>query len=120
MSSAPRCPYCRHFVYFEMLRCPNCDAEIALDFLARQFVGVRDDKTLIDGVTWYTCSNRGWACNWLVREDAPAGKCFSCRLTRTSPASDDTIALEKLAKTEQAKRRLLLQLGDLGLPIRPW
>ncbi|HEX5858284.1 MAG TPA: putative zinc-binding metallopeptidase, partial [Microbacterium sp.] len=46
--------------------------------------------------------------------------CFSCRLTRTSPASDDTIALEKLAKTEQAKRRLLLQLGDLGLPIRPW
>ena len=53
-------------------------------------------------------------------EDAPAGRCFSCRLTRTRPAANDTVALEKLAKTEEAKRRLVLQLGDLGLPIVPW
>ena len=53
-------------------------------------------------------------------EDAPAGRCFSCRLTRTRPAANDTVALEKLAKTEEAKRRLILQLGDLGLPIVPW
>ena len=47
-----------------------------------------------------------------MREDAPAGRCFSCRLTRTRPAADDTVALEKLASTEEAKRRLLLQLGE--------
>ena len=33
------------------------------------------------------------------------------------PSSDDTVALEKLAETAVAKRRLLVQLLDLGLPI---
>ena len=88
--------------------------------LSRQFHGLRDNQTVIDGRTWYTCSNREWKCNWLVREDAPAGRCFSCRLTRTRPPANDTVALEKLASVEEAKRRLLLQLGSLGLPIVGW
>ncbi|MGC5170005.1 zinc-binding metallopeptidase family protein [Microbacterium sp. DT81.1] len=120
MSSAPRCPHCRHFVYLDMLTCPNCEAELAYHFVTRQFVGVRAGRAMIDDANWYTCSNRAWECNWLVREDAPAGRCFSCRLTRTSPPANDTIALEKLAKTERSKRRLIIQLVDLGLPIRPW
>ena len=81
---------------------------------------MRNGYAVIDGIGWYTCSNREWGCNWLVWENAPAGRCFSCRLTRTRPAADDTVALEKLAKTEEAKRRLLLQLADLGLPIVGW
>lgn len=93
---------------------------VGYQLLERQFYGIRDGRVVIDGVTWYTCSNREWDCNWLVREDAPAGRCFACRLTRRRPDSGDTIALEKLAKTEEAKRRLLIQLGDLGLPIVPW
>lgn len=88
--------------------------------LSRQFFGIRRGQVVIDEQTWYSCSNRGWGCNWLVREDAPSGKCFSCRLTRTTPSGDDTIAWDKLAVTEEAKRRLLLQIGDLGLPIAPW
>lgn len=86
----------------------------------RRFFGIRADRTVIDDVTYFACSERDWNCNWLVREDAPAGRCISCRLTRTRPAASDTIALEKLAKTEEAKRRLLLQVSDLGLPITPW
>lgn len=93
---------------------------MGMPVIDRVFVALRDGRALVDGITWYACSEREWDCNWLVREDAPAGRCISCRLTRTRPASDDTIALEKLAKTEQAKRRLLLQIGDLGLPIVPW
>lgn len=120
MSSQPRCPHCRHFVYLDVLTCPNCEAELGYHIVTRQFYGLRNGRVSIDGRTWYSCSNREWACNWLVREDAPAGRCFSCRLTRRRPAADDTVALEKLAKTEEAKRRLLLQLGDLGLPIAPW
>lgn len=120
MSSVPRCPHCRNFEYLDTLVCPHCETELGYHILTRQFAGIRNGRIVIDDQTWYTCSNRGWGCNWLVREDAPAGRCFSCRLTRTSPDPGDTIALEKLATTEEAKRRLLLQLGDLGLPIVPW
>jgi hypothetical protein len=120
VSSQPRCPHCRHFLYLDRLTCPNCDAELGYHMLSRQFYGIRNNQVVIDGRTWYTCSNREWQCNWLVRDDAPAGRCFSCRLTRRRPAANDTVALEKLASTEEAKRRLLLQLGSLGLPIVGW
>ncbi|MDX2375480.1 putative zinc-binding peptidase [Microbacterium sp. LRZ72] len=120
MSSTPRCPHCRHFVYLSLLQCPHCGAELGFNLIDREFYGLRDGHTSIEGVTWYACSNRTWGCNWLVRGETPAGQCFSCRLTRRRPAVDDTIALEKWGKTEEAKRRLLLQLGELGLPIVPW
>lgn len=93
---------------------------MGLHVVDRVFIALREARAVVDEVTWYACSERDWGCNWLVREDAPAGRCISCRLTRTRPAADDTIALEKLATTEEAKRRLLLQVADLGLPVVPW
>lgn len=120
MSSQPRCPHCRRFVYLDVLVCPDCGGELGYHLPTRQFHGLRNGRIVIDDRTWYACSNREWMCNWLVWEDAPAGRCFSCRLTRKSPPANDTVALEKLAKVEEAKRRLILQLVDLGLPIVPW
>lgn len=120
VSTTPRCPSCRRFVTLDTLACPDCGTEMGLQVISRAFIALRGDRASDDGTTWYTCSEREWGCNWLVRDDAPAGRCISCRLTRTRPASDDTIALEKLAKVEEAKRRLMLQIGDLGLPLRPW
>ena len=55
------------------------------------------------------------ACNWLTTPDRPL--CDCCRLTRTRPADADTAALPMFARTEAAKRRLLYQLDDLGLPV---
>lgn len=116
--SVPRCPNCERFVFLDALRCPNCATELGYNIVNGQFFAI--GAASVDGVAWYPCSNRPWGCNWLVREDAPAGRCFSCRLTRRQPAADDTIALEKLASTEESKRRMLLQLRDLGLPVHPW
>ncbi|MDL9979628.1 zinc-binding metallopeptidase family protein [Microbacterium sp. ASV49] len=118
--SQARCPHCRSFVYLDTLVCPGCEAELAYHVPTRAFVGIRKGQAVVDGENWYTCSNRDWGCNWLVWENASAGRCFSCRLTRRRPELNDTVALEKLAKTEEAKRRLLLQLADLGLPIVGW
>jgi hypothetical protein len=120
VSTQPRCPHCRQFLYLNRLTCPNCLAELGYHTPSRQFHGIRNGRAQIDDHTWYVCSNRDWNCNWLVREDAPAGRCFSCRLTRTRPATDDTVALQKLASVEESKRRLVLQLTELGLPITGW
>lgn len=74
----------------------------------------------IDGRTWLPCSNRPGRCNWLVADDAGSAQCSSCRLTRQRPPTDDTIALEKLADASVVKRRLLVQLAHLGLPVVPF
>ena len=75
---------------------------------------------VIDGTRWLPCSNRDWRCNWLVADDAGSGQCSSCRLTRQRPDASDTIALEKLADAGEVKRRLLVQLAELGLPVDPF
>ncbi|MEJ1155589.1 zinc-binding metallopeptidase family protein [Microbacterium marmarense] len=120
MSSQPHCPHCRRFVYLDTLVCPNCTTQLGYDLASRQFHSVVDGQVAIDSNLRFTCSNREWLCNWLVADDASAGRCYSCRLTRRKPDANDTVALEALAKTEESKRRLVLQLGDLGLPIAPW
>ncbi len=43
--------------------------------------------------------------------------CVSCELTRTRPADGDVRGLERLAAAEAAKRWLLFELRELGLPI---
>ncbi len=78
------------------------------------------DGVTVGGEKWIACANRGWECNWLLPSEADAARCFSCRLTRNRPASDDTIALEKLVEASRSKRRLLIQLAQLGLPIEPY
>ena len=60
-------------------------------------------------------------CNWLVKVDSSAGAapklCTSCTLTRGRPNDADTAALAAFAAAEKAKRRLIVELIDLKLPI---
>ena len=43
--------------------------------------------------------------------------CFACSLTRTRPADSDAEGLEAFREAEAAKRHLLFELGELGLPV---
>jgi hypothetical protein len=96
------CPNCRQPVFFENTRCLNCGTKLGFAWPAREIVRAGT-----------YCANAEIAgCNWLVED--PRQLCASCRLTRTRPADGD--AEEEYRTAEAAKRRLLFELGELGLP----
>jgi hypothetical protein len=117
---APRCPGCGMIVFLEMQECPGCGASIGYHHPSLSFVAAAPEGTILDGTRLVRCVNWSWQCNWMVSVDDESGRCFACRLTRRRPESDDTIALEKLADTAVALRRLIVQLLDLGLPVVPY
>ena len=101
------CPHCSSLVYFENSVCLNCSSEISYS---------RPDRALVLTSTGRACANVVTArCNWLVTGQNEL--CDCCALTRTRPADDDAEGMKAFALTEQAKRRLLFQIDDLGLPL---
>src|SRR5580658_31538 len=68
-------------------------------------------------VYWQRCATADMTgCNWLVPAKSDS-LCESCALTRTRPPYDDNGAPPELVQAELAKRRLIFQLGELGLPL---
>jgi hypothetical protein len=107
------CGTCGQLLFFENNRCLRCSSRLG-------FVPSRLDLVVLDDPATSTlrpCANAELAqCNWVLEEGDPGPLCFSCRLTRTRPADDDPEGLAAFAKAESAKRRLIFQLLDLGLP----
>jgi hypothetical protein len=100
------CPNCSQLVFFENTACLNCGTEL----------GFRWPERELGALTGPRCVNlEKAACNWLAVR--PGELCFSCALTRTRPADDDAEGIAALRRAEAAKRRLLFELGELGLPI---
>lgn len=54
-------------------------------------------------------------CNWVLPGDHPSELCISCGANRTIPSLDSANNLLLWTRVEQAKRRLLYTLLDLGL-----
>ena len=125
------CGNCGHLVFFENSICLRCGRSLGF---------VTDDWTLATfaphdqgryarhtaepagqaAAAYRRCANASIAaCNWMVADhDGRSDElCVSCRLTRRRPNDGDTAALSALADAEAAKRRLVYQLHDLGLPI---
>lgn len=115
------CPACSCFLFFESQKCPRCHITVGLIQTEARFIRLRDGVGVSRGESnddqWRVCANWDWECNWLIHDSADLPRCFSCLLTRNRPASDDTIAWEKLATTDAAKRRLVMQLLGLRLPV---
>jgi hypothetical protein len=121
------CDVCGARVAFENFRCLTCGSALAFSMSAGRVVAVRPGA---DGRLEYrpgagpverACANQELAaCNWLAPEGVPSGLCLSCRLTRTRPSDREKEAREPFVRAEAAKRRLVYQLVDLGLPVVPW
>ncbi len=95
------CPVCRHLLTFESTVCVHCGSPPAFDWSAREMV------------TGAPCANRELiACNGLG-----PGLCVACALTRRRPADGHAAGIAQLAIAEAAKRRLVFELLEIGLPV---
>jgi len=102
------CGNCHRLVPFESHACLHCGAEHGFDWDARELIAFRAGER-------QRCSEAvPAACNAVVA--AGQGACRVCALTRTRPADSDTTGLARFAEAEAAKRRLVFELAELGLP----
>ncbi|HET9074307.1 MAG TPA: putative zinc-binding metallopeptidase [Solirubrobacteraceae bacterium] len=107
------CGRCGQRIFFENTACLRCGAAVGFYAASRELVLCEEHPEL------HRCANETLAgCNWLTAE-GPGGLCRSCALTRTRPRDDDQEGLAAFAVAEAAKRRLVLQLLDLGLAPGP-
>ncbi|MFD3748392.1 putative zinc-binding metallopeptidase [Nocardia sp. NPDC058633] len=122
------CPNCGQQLAFENSVCLSCRSALGLSLSERSLVVIGDppgDEAVdhaagvVDSYRFRLCDNLHVAqCNWLVDLDASGpALCVSCRLTRTRPNDSDTDGLAAFAEAEAAKRRLIFELVELGLPI---
>ncbi|MEE3852367.1 putative zinc-binding metallopeptidase [Gordonia sp. LSe1-13] len=114
------CRTCGQRLSFENSLCLNCKSALGF-WLPTRSIYVLDDsgRTEVDGLLLERCANNLVAqCNWLVTWSGVPTMCASCALTRTRPSDDEVDALAEFGRAETAKRRLVLELDELGLPIR--
>lgn len=114
------CPNCGQQLTFENSVCLACGSSLGFDLDNRGFTALpSDSSTSGPDAGGFQCANLNLAgCNWLTPPGSAGGLCVSCALTRTRPADTDAEALAAFAEAEAAKRRLVLELTELGLPIR--
>jgi hypothetical protein len=105
------CGHCGQLVFFENSLCLNCRTP-------QGFVPERLELVALEGAAAHEldrCANFDLiGCNWMVEGEGRL--CRSCELTRTRPQDSDVIGMAELAAAEGAKRRVIMQLLDLGLP----
>jgi hypothetical protein len=105
------CGHCGQLVFFENSLCLHCQTP-------QGFVPERLELVALEGAAAEEldrCANFELiGCNWMV---SGVGRlCRSCELTRTRPGDSDVIGIAELADAESSKRRVIMQLLDLGLP----
>jgi hypothetical protein len=99
------CPSCGNLVFFDSASCVNCGTVLVFDLSTRTFRDIHAGQPCVTRVRI--------GCNWLA---GSGGLCTSCAMTRTRPADDDVAGQAAWAGVESAKRQLVFQLDQLGLP----
>jgi len=105
------CPNCSTLLYFENYNCLTCNTQVGFDIDSFNFVNL----TLLPPQS--ICLNRqSTGCNW-VNNNNNNTFCQSCNLTNRRPDINDLDNFSKYALLEKAKRRLIYQLYNFGLPL---
>ena len=116
---------CGNQLFFDNTRCLNCDVHLGYDFTMDQL-----EPLVKDNGRYRLASNdneirlcRNYVdfsvCNSLIPFDSDSDLCISCQLNRTIPNLKFANNIQKWAKLEKAKRRLVRTLLSLGLPVTP-
>lgn len=118
---------CGRPVYFRNSLCLGCKSQLGYEPGLQQVLAISPAAEANewkldapdDDRTWKRCENfdSPAGCNWLTPADEEATLCRSCRLNRTIPNLDDPDNCLWWRKIENAKRRLVAQLLNLGLPV---
>jgi len=117
------CPNCGQHLAFENSVCLSCRSRLgfSLDQMAFLVIASGEDSEhggAVDASEYRLCANLHAAeCNWLVKVAPVPQLCTSCALTRMRPNDADKMAMAAFAVAEKAKRRLIVELVDLKLPI---
>ena len=115
------CPNCGQHLTFENSVCLSCKSPVGFSADDVAFLVIAPGgggEGAVDANEYQLCANLHLAqCNWLVRVEPFGALCASCRLTRTRPMDSDPIGLAAFADAERAKRRLILELTELKLPV---
>ncbi len=115
---------CGQEVFFEDKICRACGASLGFSPTTLEMLSIPENKaaklwTNNQKTVLRACAlrNHPVGCNWLVPLNTEEKQCISCRLTRTIPAQNIPINVQRWAILEQAKRRLMYSLLTLKLPI---
>ena len=119
------CDSCGQLIFFDNSQCLGCGTPLGYVHAIRDVVAltqVAPDR-FVDMATpiqsWQRCAYAlTTSCNWLIPEGSPQ-PCQSCALTRFRPGADEAKWADELVRAEMAKRRLIFQLAELGLPVEP-
>lgn len=121
---------CGQPLFFPNTQCLKCGAELGYDPQLCSLgplqpsgndTWTRTDDSRQPPTAFRLCAHRLTAatCNWLVPADSPHSLCLSCRLTRTIPNLDLPQNVRRIRDIESAKRRVLVNLLNLRLPVVP-
>ena len=117
------CDNCGQIVFFENDLCLACRAPLGYVHERRELVALAPSgpSDLVEisrpAQSWRRCATAALTgCNWLVAPEI-GGLCESCVLTRTRPRDGDVEGLAELLRAESAKRWLVFQLAEVGLPL---
>lgn len=107
---------CGQPLFFDSVQCERCARGVGFDPELQQMVTLDDDRSS----THRVCANSSQhgVCNWLVAHHSDESLCESCRLTQVIPNLSDPANLQRWARLEAAKRRLLYSIKTLRLDVR--